>query len=194
MKFLMSGVVIGGVVSCFLGVSASSIAQVVISCLKECDDKTGFCLPVNGVSTENDRKMSFKGLYEDTQKRQPVVVSMQRLHELFDVDKDPCERSDSTFANGKFGNHGKRCTITSKIRGGLIGTIEADVLVPEKLEADITGGQQLEFTFSNPRSAPRLFIDDEDLHHEWGGQIKRIYFGQSRSIFQTETGCIEYTY
>jgi hypothetical protein len=123
--------------------------------------------------------------------RRPQRIAKDSIMRTFDVQTDPCGRSDTVFDGNTVRNTGQACDLSGDIAVGSNMTTGISVHIGEVLEGEITvGGSKLSATFRDAGYAPHIGFDDPDLERDWGGSVKEVLADENFVAFGTEKGCI----
>jgi hypothetical protein len=114
-------------------------------------------------------------LHAALSKDQPFTIPPDAMLRMFNIESDPCSRSETTVRNGKLKNTGqKTCVITynSKIFGM---PIDFRVEVPSTLSGTINKkGQIIIVSFPDASTSAILGVDNNPLQTMLQGRIARV--------------------
>lgn len=144
------------------------------SCERICRDKTGSCFRISGTEMGDGFDTSTRKLHAALSKDQPFTISADAMLRMFNMESDPCSRSETTVRNGKLKNTGqKTCVITynSKIFGM---PIDFRVEVPPTLSGTVNKkGQIVIVSFPDASTSATLGVDNNPLQTMLQGRIAR---------------------
>jgi hypothetical protein len=113
--------------------------------------------------------------------------------------EDPCNRGDTIIGGGRVTNSGERaCRISVSVSalGGVVN-IKLGFDIPSALKASISRENDsiiVDFFASDSANVAEFWIDNTDLNRDWGGKIRSVIYGPSKTIVDTENGCLRYSY
>jgi hypothetical protein len=160
-----------------------------LPCETLCDPQkpTPYCtsLTLGGPS-----KAAFLQLFKLAHDQGVALYPQDLVLGLFDVAKDPCDRSSTTISNGVIRNVGGGCLVTTTSNVGNL-SISATLDVPTTLSGNITRGTDTEtIDFPNPATAITLAFSDTSFQSGFGGKVARLTARRDRLIWQTDKRCI----
>jgi hypothetical protein len=156
---------------CMLALPANASDE---SCERICTDNTGACFRISGSETGEGFDASMRKLYAALSKDQPFTIPADTMLRMFNMESDPCARSETTVRNGKLKNTGqKTCVITynSKIFGM---PIDFRLEVPPTLSGTLNKkGQIIVVSFADASTSATLGVDNNPLQTMLQGRIAR---------------------
>jgi len=144
------------------------------SCERICKDKTGICFRISGTEMGEGFDASMRKLHAALSKDQPFTVPADTMLRMFNMESDPCSRSETTVRNGKLKNAGqKACALTYNAK--LFGTpIDFRVDVPPILSGIFNKkGQLITVSFPDAATSATLGVDNNPLQTMLQGRIAR---------------------
>jgi hypothetical protein len=144
------------------------------SCERICTDNTGICFRISGSEAGEGFDVSMRKLHAALSKDQPFTIPADTMLHMFNMESDPCSRSETTVRNGKLKNTGqKTCVITynSKIFGM---PIDFRLEVPPTLSGTINKKEQIIIvSFPDASTSATLGVDNNPLQTMLQGRIAR---------------------
>lgn len=133
---------------------------------------------------------AFRQLFELSHDQGVALYPKDLVQGLFEVDSDPCTRSDTTITDGVIRNTGGACSLTTRSTfGGL--TITASLDVPATLSGNIVRTATAEtIDFPDAATAMTLSFENESFQSDFGGRVTRLIASPDRLIWQTAKRCL----
>jgi hypothetical protein len=165
----------------------SSIAPLPCETLCDPQKPTPYC---TSLTLGGPTKAAFLQLFQLAHDQGVAMYPPDLVLGLFDVAKDPCDRSNTVISNGVIANTGGGCLVTTKSNVGNL-TISATLDIPTTLSGTIIRASDKEtIDFPNQSTALTLAFSDPSFQSDFGGKITRLTAKRDRLIWQTEKRCI----
>lgn len=150
-----------------------------------------YCLKL---SSDEGNGASFKQLYVRFASGSHADISPPDLMRMFNLTSDPCKRSATRYAAGKWTNTGTYCRLTASFAiSSLKTTVNTVLIVPDRLSLSTqTSGAVITAIPDSP--APLLKFADKNLDRDWGGFVEKVTADASRIMFKVRSGCIQVKY
>ena len=156
---------------CMLALPANASGE---SCERICTDNTGICFRISSSEMGEGFDTSMRKLHAALSKDQPFTIPADAMLHMFNMESDPCGRSETTVRNGKLKNTGqKKCVMTynSKILGM---PVDFRVEVPPTLSGTFNKkGQIIIVSFPDASTSATLGVDNNPLQTMLQGRIAR---------------------
>ena len=160
-----------------------------LPCETLCDPQkpTPYC---SSLTLGGPSKAAFLQLFKLAHDQGVALYPQDLVLGLFDVAKDPCDRSSTTISNGVIRNVGGGCLVTTTSNVGNL-SISATLDVPTTLSGTITRGSDTEtIEFPNPATALTLGFSNTSFQSDFGGKVARLTARRDRLIWQTDKRCV----
>lgn len=151
------------------------------------DKKSPRCLQLSKTDARGGSLALVASALADKTRR---VIFSSELRGWFDLKDDPCERENSIFDGSQWTNSGGACIVGAKI-----------VILPGSNPIKVALHVPTHIAFSIDREDPFMIlrpktgtvfvqISDGDLHHDWGGRLKRVIATTDKAVFELPRGCL----
>ena len=118
-------------------------------------------------------------------------ITSAELKQDFQINDDPCERSDTIRSDGVWTNKGAACDISVNV-DVFPGTSKVPILIHIPSELVFATTLQTDGLEVIPRLTSSLLeIQDPDLHNDWGGVVQAVTTNMNSAMFQLPRGCIK---
>jgi len=165
--------------------AAAPLDNSIATCEQECSSGSPFCLRLKIHSAEQAGLLRLR----QTIMGHASVIKSSDLLAMFNINSDPCKRSDTSFENGKVANQGETssCTLETQLPDSSLS-----IKVPELLEGEwVANGSEVRARFDNAQTRAHLEFTNALLNEDWGGDITGVFSTGSNIGFSVGTkSCI----
>jgi hypothetical protein len=140
------------------------------TCKQVCDARSPYCLRVSiGSSEQEGLRRLQQALLAN-----PSSIKKADIMAMFGQGSDECERDDVSLAGGLVTNSSKNpgfCNLTTELPNSSLA-----IQLPQTMHGEYRRSRsRVVAVFTDPATRARLFLSDQQLNSDWGGDIVAAY-------------------